>query len=188
MKILGYIMLITILGMAGHVLAKVVEYYAIPQYYCNFVYGVIISIFGMENWTLLMDLNHCNQYLQEKESHLNIIKNLTETNLLLVKRNMHLKDEIMRLNAEDRERGDEAIKCIIHWRCRWDSKSLSPGMTFIGDRKPSFHLPKEIWDSESPGLSSTESINISKNIEQKSPKTIQIQRRVPPLGQEENMD
>ena len=203
-KLWAYIILFTILGITGNVLAKLVEYQAFSQYTCNFVYGVVITIFALENWTLLMDINQCNRNLQDRESHMNVIKNLTETNHTLVQRNIHLKNEIMRINTADRERGDEAIKCIINWRYAWDTRSNlsdgSPAMSCIDDIKKTkntdIKLPSAIWDSdsnlsdESPAMSYTEDIKKTKNKETKSPGMARFHKtpsKIPPITQEDSL-
>ena len=170
MKYWAYIALLTFLAITGHIIAKAVEYHTIPQYTCNFVYAVIITLFFMENWTLVMDINYYNRHHRERESHIAIIKELTETNNRLVQRNIILKEEITRIHRTEKSMGEDAIKCIIHWRNQQFFKRDSLG---------------------SPDLSSSsENINDSKNIEIKSPFIQKLQRslsKIPPIDQEDSL-
>ena len=54
--IISYIILLSMLSSFGLLTAELVHYFDCPQYYCNFLYGVIIALYIMENWSLLVDL------------------------------------------------------------------------------------------------------------------------------------
>lgn len=139
MKTQSYIILITLLITIGDVVAQAVEYNKIQQYYCNLVYAVVISLFTIENWTLLTDLNHCSKIMQDKEYYMNTIQSITKTNHALTQRNNELKDELAKLSIEERERGSEAIKCIMNWRqkmnFRLSESDISPSIDFIDEKK-----------------------------------------------------
>ena len=165
----AYLVLFIILGISGHVLASAVEHYKISQYICNFIYGVLITLFLMENWTLLMDSNQLMKDAKQIEPHVKIIKQLTETNHTLVQRNTALKNELKSINQREAERGHEAIRYIMHWRSEMDARSNnSPTLSHMTNelhfKNNKIKLPNIIWDQnyeeddddESPSLSSTE--------------------------------
>lgn len=53
---MAYVILVGILYIAGFVVSKLADITGVPFYICNFVYGVIIALYAMENWTLLKDV------------------------------------------------------------------------------------------------------------------------------------
>lgn len=131
-----YIVLFTILGLAGFLVAKAAEYSGLSAFTCNFTCGAILCLYVIENLSLLADLNQTKALalseaiqkkalLQSESNHVGIIKELTETNKALVNINTNLKDTIEERNTQDRERGDEAVKCIIHWRNAWNSTDFN---------------------------------------------------------------
>ena len=121
-----------------------------------------------------MDTHQLKKDAKDIEPHVNIIKQLTETNNSLVQRNMALKNEINLINQTDRERGHEAMQYIMHWRSEIDARSdKSPPLCHrtsdYNFKKKDIKLPKIIWnqgsdddgdndeiDNESQRLSSTE--------------------------------
>ena len=170
MKFWAYIILLTLLGITGNIIAKAVEYYAIPQHTCNFVYGIIITIFVIENWSLLTDISYYSKHQQEIESHIAIIKTLTEKNNRLMQHNVVLTNEIMRINTAQRERGDEAIKCIINWKYMWDSRTTPP------DVSSAMSFSEDINESRNTNTPNSSASMAPKNI-----------IKVPPINQEDSL-
>ena len=53
----AYFALCFLVCIAGYIVSTLAYMSGVPSYLCNFVYGVIIAVYAMENWALLRDLN-----------------------------------------------------------------------------------------------------------------------------------
>lgn len=169
-KAWAYAILFTFMAVVGNFTAKAVEYYMISQYTCNFVYAAIITMYALENWNLLMDVEYNQRHKRDTESHIDVIKKLTETNNILVQRNIKLKNEIMKMHSSEKTRGDDAIQCIINWRNIWGLKTNQPYSPLFG---------------QSEG-----NIEESKNVKKLSTLSVKFQAatpKVPPINQEDSL-
>ena len=111
-----YIIIFTILGVFGTLAAKTAEYIGCSQYACNFVYGVVIAIYAMENWILSIDLlrNHEIPDPGDETVNIAIIKGLVSENnkltLDLLKMNETLAiSKTAKKLLKNKERAEEAV-------------------------------------------------------------------------------
>jgi hypothetical protein len=118
----SYAVLLTILSFFGVMTAISVEYFEYSQYFCNFLYGVVITLYVVENWTLLADLQqksgHSCQY--SDNGHIAIITELTSTNHELARHNTRLKDTIAKLNEHILTLEETQSRNITNWKNQWD--------------------------------------------------------------------
>lgn len=62
----AYIAFCFLVCIAGYIVSTLAYMTGVPSYVCNFVYGVIIAVYAMENWTLLRDLNEMSKKNPDK--------------------------------------------------------------------------------------------------------------------------
>lgn len=79
-KVIAYTMLCTALSVGGSLFSSIMHYIGIPQYICNFIFGLIITLYALENLVLFSDLKKCNEILQNNKAHSVTIKNLSNSN------------------------------------------------------------------------------------------------------------
>ncbi len=115
-KIAAYIIIFTLIGVMGALIAKFTEYSGMSQYMSNFIYAVIIIIYGLENWTLVLDLNKVSYVIKNETEYIQRIKNITELNKSLAIENAKLKEKITRLEAQ---KSVANVQRIISWRKLW---------------------------------------------------------------------
>ena len=60
---IAYIILFIALSIGGMVFSSTMQYRGISQFECNFIFGMIISLYAMENLVLFSDLKKCNEML-----------------------------------------------------------------------------------------------------------------------------
>ena len=79
-----YITLFIILSLSGTFLAAAAEYMGCPQYACNFIFGMIVTVYIMENWTLAGELNYRDTPIDtDNRNKIPVIKELLVTNAIL---------------------------------------------------------------------------------------------------------
>jgi hypothetical protein len=115
---LAYLFVFTILSLSGAFIAYAVQAMALSQYLCNFVYGAIITIYALENWCLLVDLNKRNEIVLNDKGHITIIKELTATNHILVCQNNELKRKLEK--SKPVKIIEKPVHCIISWHNKWN--------------------------------------------------------------------
>ena len=95
-RIAAYIILFSCIGMMGAFFAKLTEYSGMSQYTSNFIYGVIIILFVIENRTLIHDLNEKIDVINDEKVKNRRSKDLAETNNSLAIENANLRGRIAR--------------------------------------------------------------------------------------------
>ena len=115
-KIAAYIILFTLIGITGTLLAKITEYCGMSQYMSHFIYTVIITIYAVENWILLLDLDQRSDVIHNERGYIQRIRNLTETNISLARENAKLKGEMTQLGTQN---SVDNIQSIILWKSLW---------------------------------------------------------------------
>ena len=94
---LGYMVLFTVLCVAGGVVAALTELSGLSQSACRFVFGMVLALFALDNIALLMEINRqavlleCEvdekkRLLARAHGKLSIVAKLAETNGMLVQR------------------------------------------------------------------------------------------------------
>jgi hypothetical protein len=126
--LIAYALLFAFICSCSTILAKAMEFMMFPQYTCNFIHGIIITLYALENWSLLSDLKY-NQVTDhtrsDENSHNYIIKELSLANKELSDKNIQLKDEITILREKERLLNSKQNLGISHWKRKWDSR-LNP--------------------------------------------------------------
>lgn len=115
----SFVTLLLILTFSGGVIARVMELTGFSQYLCNFVLGVIITVYAMENFILLGDLTNQGKNLDSK--HTNEIKNAKHMSDIAVKNdrlandNSKLKEELRRI----KQKVNQETTTTLTWRDGW---------------------------------------------------------------------
>ena len=107
-----YTTLFVMVSFVGTVICSITAYLNFPQYTYNFIYGVVITVYMMENWSLLVDLDQSNENSKHEKAHIEIINMLTLTNNKLVTEITILKEDMKKHRAADERRIDESIQSI----------------------------------------------------------------------------
>ena len=93
-KVLAYTILFTALTVGGSVFAGIMNFTGIPQYACNIIFGLLITLYVFENQVMFYDLEECKIRLRKKELYLETIKDLTASNKTLQQQNTKLTEEM----------------------------------------------------------------------------------------------
>lgn len=96
-KAIAYTMLCIALSMGGSMFSNIIHYIGLPQWFCNFIFGLLITLYAMENLVLFSDLKKCNELLQNKCAYISAIKDLTTSNDSLKEQNSSLTEELREL-------------------------------------------------------------------------------------------
>ena len=133
-----YATLFVMVSFVGTVICSITAYLNFPQYTYNFIYGVVITVYMLENWSLLVDLDQSNENSKHEKAHIEIINMLTLTNNKLATEIIILKEDIKKLRAADERRIDESIQSIQSiqsnhietLRNKWNDPPHSPPFKF----------------------------------------------------------
>lgn len=133
----GFSVLVIVLCVSGVLAAKLAECSGFSPFTCSFICGFVVMLFALDNFSLIVEIKQHEaaaksevlqklSLLEREQSHILIIKQLTETNRDLVQRNIKLKDMLEERNTREIEKGNDAVKAIIHWRTIWNSPLVTP--------------------------------------------------------------
>lgn len=129
----AYVVLFLILYLSGVFVAKLAEYLGFSLYACNFLYGIIIAMFAMENWSLLNELETlqscCNALKRRGSDERNadiIVAELAAKIDALLKENGSLKESgcVFKVNQElsSLNRSRARVRMSVRdWRSAWHS-------------------------------------------------------------------
>lgn len=138
MKSLTYAIIFIVIGMCGSFLADIMKRTGCPQHICNVIYCSIITLFAMENWSLLSDLNK----LEERYA----AKNLARRCSILQKQNNALRNtpetssEVPRNEPTNREDITTAMNTWIIY-CNTEN-TPPPSMVFLVNPSESHNTQK----------------------------------------------
>ena len=111
-----YITLFVMLSISATTLAAAAEYTGCPQYACNFIFGAIVTVYVIENWALMDELQHKQTPSNPSDDKkISIIKELTITNAILVKRLEKLKDELEKAKGVEKKLKKLTNFGSTHW-------------------------------------------------------------------------
>ena len=85
-KISVYAIVLMIVFSLGIILSQFRSYVDMPQWVFNFLCVSVFSIYMIENWSLLMDLNAKHDIPKDEIAYIEIIHELTTTNNKLVRK------------------------------------------------------------------------------------------------------
>ena len=123
-KLTVYIILFVFLSLIGFISAKAIEAIYLSQYTCNFVYGAVITIYAIENWFLLMDLQ--NKYPPHEESGTDnmmfkaTVVHLLSDNSVLSNENKRLKEQLEEITTKYNQIQENNSKSIVNWKEKWN--------------------------------------------------------------------
>ncbi len=108
-KVIAYTMLCIALSVGGSLFSSIMHYIGIPQYICNFIFGLIITLYALENLVLFSDLKKCNELLQHEGAYMSTIKSLSTSNNSLKLQNSKLTEELRGFREMDILNPPEAL-------------------------------------------------------------------------------
>ena len=122
------------LMISGALIAKVAQFSGISQNTFNFVCGVIITIYMIENWSLLMDAGYKADQTDQDKANYEKINNLTVANNTLTNKIEELECKI---KSTENSKINGKSWCINCWKNEWNLNDNSQRT----DTPPDLMLP-----------------------------------------------
>jgi hypothetical protein len=118
-RVRTYATLFAVVAVISTVISNTAAYVGLPQYAYNLMYGAVITIYMLENWSLLMELNKRNDDIAHDSKNTDIIKELTQTNNRLVKA-LTVLTEGMETHKSGKQKESES-KSMEALKNKWNS-------------------------------------------------------------------
>ena len=134
MKVWTYTILFITIGACGSFMANIMESTGCPQYIRNVIYCSVITIFALENWTLLSDITKYEERGNQMNSSETTIKNLTLRCNALQKQNDFLRNELETIKGTPQKEsvnGENISQAMNAWVFYCNSENSQPPSKFF---------------------------------------------------------
>ena len=110
----SFLVLFAVVSLISAAMTKTAECIGFTQSTLHFLYSVMITIYAMENWTLLSDLNKNKDHVMREEAYTCIIKDFTTANNTLTARNGILESMVLKLRQDIKKMATKKCSCWRH--------------------------------------------------------------------------